>query len=58
MTSLLTAEHRAWIGHEDAPMHVEVSRRDIIKYSIATEQVQERYLRGDEAPLKTPNCCI
>ena len=50
MTSLLTAEHRAWIGHEDAPLHVEVSRRDIIKYSIATEQVQERYLRGDEAP--------
>ena len=50
MTSLLTAEHRAWIGHEDPPLQVEVSRRDIIKYAIATEQVQERYLRGDEAP--------
>lgn len=50
MTSLLTAEHRAWIGREDPPIHVEVSRRDIIKYAIATEQRQEKYLRGDEAP--------
>ena len=49
-TSLLTAEHRAWIGHEDPPVQVEVSRRDIVKYSIATEQVQARYLAGDEAP--------
>jgi len=50
MTSLLTDEHRAWIGHEDPPIHVEVSRRDIVKYAIATEQVQQKYLRGDEAP--------
>jgi 3-methylfumaryl-CoA hydratase len=50
VTSLLTDEHRAWIGHEDPPIHVEVSRRDIVKYAIATEQVLERYLCGDEAP--------
>lgn len=50
MTSLLTDEHRAWIGREDAPITVEVSRRDIVKYSIATEQVLDRYLNGDEAP--------
>ena len=48
--SLLSEEHRRWIGHEDPPVTVEVSRRDIIKYAIATEQLQEKYLRGDEAP--------
>jgi 3-methylfumaryl-CoA hydratase len=48
--SLLTEEHRRWIGHEDPPVTVEVSRRDIVKYAIATEQLQEKYLRGDEAP--------
>lgn len=50
MTSLLTDEHRAWIGRADPPIRVDVSRRDIVKYSIATEQVLEKYLRGDEAP--------
>jgi 3-methylfumaryl-CoA hydratase len=47
---LLTDEHRAWIGREEPALHVEVSRRDIVKYAIATEQVLEKYLRGDEAP--------
>lgn len=50
MPNLLTEEHRAWIGREEAPIQVEVSRRDIIKYAIATEQTQPKYLRGDEAP--------
>jgi len=50
MTSLLTDVHRAWIGHEDPPIEVEVSRREIVKYSIATEQTLPKYLRGDEAP--------
>jgi 3-methylfumaryl-CoA hydratase len=50
MATLLTDEHRAWIGREDEPVTVEVSRRDIVKYAIATEQVLEKYLRGDEAP--------
>jgi 3-methylfumaryl-CoA hydratase len=48
--SLLGDEHRRWIGHEDPPVHVEVSRRDIVKYALATEQRLEKYLRGDEAP--------
>ena len=48
--TLLTEEHRSWIGREEPPLHVEVSRRDIVKYAIATEQTLERYLRGDEAP--------
>ncbi|MEM7015959.1 MAG: MaoC family dehydratase N-terminal domain-containing protein [Pseudomonadota bacterium] len=47
---LLTDEHRAWIGQEEPPVTVEVSRRDIQKYSSATEQTQEKYINGDEAP--------
>lgn len=50
MSTLLTEAHRAWIGHEDPPVTVEVSRRDIIKYAIATEQQLPKYLAGDEAP--------
>jgi 3-methylfumaryl-CoA hydratase len=48
---LLTNEHLAWIGHEDPPVRVEVSKNDIVRYSIATEQMQEKYLNGEEAPL-------
>lgn len=51
MTSLLTREHLEWIGHESAPVEVAVSRRDIVRYALATEQVLEKYRRGDEAPL-------
>ena len=47
---LLTDEHQAWIGQAEPPVTVEVSRRDIVKYSIATEQTQRKYLDGDEAP--------
>ncbi len=50
MRPLLTDEHRSWIGKAEPPVEVEVSRRDIVKYSIATEQLQEKYLSGDEAP--------
>lgn len=50
MAPLLTEEHLNWVGTSDPPVTVEVSRRDIIKYSTATEQRQERYLQGDEAP--------
>lgn len=51
MSQLLTDEHRAWIGHADEPIEVEVHRSDIVKYSIATEQTKQKYLDGDEAPL-------
>ncbi|MFV2091231.1 MAG: MaoC family dehydratase N-terminal domain-containing protein [Pseudomonadales bacterium] len=47
---LLTDEHRAWIGTEEARVTVEVSRRDIQKYAAATEQRLHKYLIGDEAP--------
>jgi 3-methylfumaryl-CoA hydratase len=47
---LLTDEHKAWIGREQPAVAVEVSRRDIIKYAIATEQTLQKYLCGDEAP--------
>lgn len=48
--SLLTAEHKAWIGQAEDPVTVEISRRDIQKYAAATEQLQEKYQTGDEAP--------
>ena len=41
--TLISDEARQMIGHSDAPVRVEVSRRDIIKYSIATEQVLDKY---------------
>ena len=48
--SLLTPEIISWIGHSEPPITVEVSRRDIVKYAIATEQARQVYLDGDEAP--------
>jgi 3-methylfumaryl-CoA hydratase len=50
MGDLLTDDALAWIGRSDPPIKVEVSRRDIVKYAISTEQVLEKYLKGDEAP--------
>jgi len=51
MTSLLTEEHLAWIGHEESSIEVEISRNEIIKYAFATEQLQQKYVNGDVAPL-------
>ena len=48
---LLTAEHYKLIGKVTLPLKVDINRSDIIKYSIATEQLQEKYLKGEEAPL-------
>lgn len=48
--SLVSDEARSMIGASDPPLRVEVSRRDIVKYSVATEQRLEKYLKGDEAP--------
>ena len=50
MSELISDEAKSWIGRSAEPLHVEISRRDIVKYSIATEQQQEKYLKGDEAP--------
>ncbi len=50
MDKLINDEIRSWIGRADKPIRVLVSRRDIVKYSIATEQLNPKYLLGDEAP--------
>ena len=50
MPELISDDIRAWIGRSDPPQRVEVTRRDIIKYAIATGQRLDKYLRGDEAP--------
>ena len=48
---LLSSQHKKCIGKVSLPLKVDINRSDIIKYSIATEQLQEKYLKGDEAPL-------
>lgn len=48
--SLLTPEITAWIGRSEEPLTVTVSRRDIVKYAIATEQTRRAFRDGDEAP--------
>ncbi|MEM9621040.1 MAG: MaoC family dehydratase N-terminal domain-containing protein [Pseudomonadota bacterium] len=48
--ALLTDEHLAWIGVEEASITITIARRDIQKYAAATEQLQDKYVRGDEAP--------
>ena len=50
MTELVDDAARAWIGRSQPPQHVEVTRRDIQKYAVATEQRRQKYLDGDEAP--------
>lgn len=47
---MVNDEAKAWIGRTQPPVTVEVTRRDIQKYAIATEQKQQKYLDGDEAP--------
>ena len=50
MNNLVTDEALSWIGKSDPPVEIEVNRSDIIKYSVSTEQVLTKYLKGDEAP--------
>ena len=50
MNELITPEIRAWIGRSDPPQRIEATRRDIVKYAIATEQRLDKYRSGDEAP--------
>ena len=49
--TLLTQHHKKFIGKTQLPCRVIINRSDIIKYSIATEQSQKKYLVGDAAPL-------
>ena len=50
MSQLVTPEIRAWIGRAEPPVTVQVTRRDIRKYAVATRQRVRKYLDGDEAP--------
>ena len=50
MSSMVSDEARSWIGRSQPPVHMEVTRRDIQKYAVATEQRQQKFLDGDEAP--------
>lgn len=50
MGTLVSDEARSWIGRTDPPITVEVSRREIVKYAVSTEQTLAKYLSGDEAP--------
>ncbi len=47
---VLTPELKANIGRIAPPRTEVVTRRDIRKYAIATNQRQRKYLDGDEAP--------
>lgn len=49
-TGLIPDAARSMIGTSDPPVRVEVSRRDIVRYAVATEQRLEKFLSGDEAP--------
>jgi hydroxyacyl-ACP dehydratase HTD2-like protein with hotdog domain len=50
MSKLLTSDLLANIGRSAPPRQEVVTRRDIRKYSVATDQRLEKYLAGDEAP--------
>ena len=49
-TTLIRADLRAWIGRSEPPVRFEITRRDIIKYALATAQRLAKYRNGDEAP--------
>jgi len=50
LSELISENARSWIGRSGEPQRIEINRSDIVKYAIATEQRQEKYLKGDEAP--------
>jgi len=50
MSGLLSDEVLSHIGREGAPRREIVTRRDIRKYAIATDNRQSKYLDGDVAP--------
>jgi len=50
MTGLLTEEILSCIGRQSDPQREIVTRRDIRKYAIATDNRQAKYLAGDVAP--------
>ncbi len=50
MSKLVTSDLLANIGRSSLPREELVTRRDIRKYSVATDQRLQKFLAGDEAP--------
>ena len=50
MSDLLSPELLAHVGRQSEPRREIVTRRDIRKYAVATDNRQRKYLDGDEAP--------
>jgi len=50
MSALLTPDLLSSIGTSELPREELVTRRDIRKYSVATEQRLDKFINGDEAP--------
>ncbi len=50
MSALLTPGLLSSIGTSEPPKKELVTRRDIRKYSVATEQLMDKFLNGDVAP--------
>lgn len=50
MTTLLSEEILSHIGSQSPPRREIVTRRDIRKYAVATNNRQKKYLDGDVAP--------
>ena len=50
MSNLLTAELMKFVGRKSEPRRELVTRRDIRKYAISTDNRQQKYLCGDLAP--------
>ena len=50
MSDLLSQDLLSHIGQQSAPHREVVTRRDIRKYAVATDNRQTKYLNGDVAP--------
>ena len=47
--SLITDEIRSWIGREVPPWTIEVTRRDVARFAVATDDLNPLYLDEDRA---------
>ena len=47
--SLITDEIRSWIGREVPPWTIEVSRRDVLRFAVATDDLNPLYTDEEQA---------
>ena len=47
--TLITDEIRSWIGRETPPWTIEVSRLDVKRFAVATDDINPLYLDEEEA---------